>query len=153
MRVCRHKNHQKCIESAFKKAEEICAQENLRLTDARRRVLEIIWQSHKALTAAEVMEKLGNSQPPVTYRALEFLEKHGFVHKVVSLNAYVGCQSPDMEHASQLLICTTCKDVREKPLENLLASLQEDAKDMGFQMEQVHTEILGQCKSCQQEGA
>ena len=85
------KNHQKCQKTALQEAQAYCTKKGLRFTEGRQEVFKLIWQGHKALSAAEIMEKLGNDQPPVTYRALEFLTKNGLVHHVVSLNAYVGC--------------------------------------------------------------
>ncbi len=32
--------------------------------------------------------------PPTVYRALDFLLEHGFIHKLASINAYVGCHHP-----------------------------------------------------------
>ena len=136
-------NHKKCIKKALNETQALCDKENLRLTETRRNVLEIIWQSHTGITAAAIMEKLGNNQPPVTYRALEFLESNGIIHKVASLNAYVGCASPAKEHASQLLICTTCKTVEEHPVD-----LSDLLPPTGFHAEQSYNEVLGVCERC-----
>ena len=42
------------------------------------------------------------------YRALEFLLEHGLVHRVASLNAFIGCAHPGHSGAGQFLICTEC---------------------------------------------
>ena len=47
------------------------------------------------------------------YRALQFLQSQGLVHRLESLNAYVGCVHPEHPHASQFLICRDCGQVEE----------------------------------------
>ena len=36
----------------------------------------------------------GAAAPPTVYRALDFLLEHGFIHKLASINAFVGCHHP-----------------------------------------------------------
>jgi Fur family transcriptional regulator, zinc uptake regulator len=141
-------NHAHCLKSAMKHAEEVCAAKGLQLTDTRRKVLAIIWSDHKALTAAEVMAALGNNQPPVTYRALEFLHKAGLIHHVASLNAYIGCPHPEHPHQSQLLICDSCHTVTEVSYPKLEAQLENMAKHHAFTVKEQHVEMLGRCADC-----
>ena len=68
-------------------------------TPLRRKVLAILLKNNmRAVGAYELLEDLREagfrSQPPVAYRALEFLMKHGFVHKIERLNAFVACSLP-----------------------------------------------------------
>ena len=37
-----------------------------------------------------------SAAPPTVYRALDFLMEHGLVHRIQSLNAFVGCNDPGM---------------------------------------------------------
>lgn len=142
-------NHQNCQHNAMAVAEHYCAENGLRFTDMRRRVFEIIWQSHKALTATEIMALLDNKQPPITYRALEFLQANGLIHHVASLNAYIGCAHPDSaNHVGQLLICTTCRNVTELEPQKPLVGLFKAAGDQGFNIRHTHIEMLGTCRIC-----
>ena len=88
-------DHRRCVANALDDAEAVCAERGARLTPVRRRVLEIIWQSHRPLGAYAILEVLsgeGHSPaPPTVYRALEFLLTHGLVHRLSSLNAFIGC--------------------------------------------------------------
>jgi hypothetical protein len=81
-----------------------------RLTPLRRRVLELIWNSHLPVKAYELLSQLAQERaqaaPPTVYRALEFLQDAGLVHRIASLNAFVGCGEPLAGHVSQFLICT-----------------------------------------------
>ena len=45
----RHHDHAVCIESALVQAESLCREHGARLTPLRRRVLEIVWESHAPL--------------------------------------------------------------------------------------------------------
>lgn len=150
-----HHDHAHCIHSALSEAEAYCTTHNLRFTDIRRRIFSIIWQSHKALTAHEIMTLLGNSQPPITYRALEFLHSNGLVHHVTSLNAYVGCQHVGQhigsQHTGQLLICTDCHLVTE--IDQQIPQLTAAANNAGFTVTQMQVEVLGQCRDCQTHAA
>lgn len=144
-----HHDHATCLHTAMAKAEEICATRRLRLTDGRKAVLRTLWQSHKAMTAAEIMPHVDASQPPITYRALAFLREQGLVHHIGALDAYVGCPRAEAEgHLSQLFVCRTCHDVEEIPAPGLERTLRSHAEQHGFTVQETHLEVLGVCKSC-----
>lgn len=143
-----HCQHSHCIKTAFAEVEERCLERGLRLTETRREVLKVIWQGHKALTAAEIMKMLGNDKPPITYRALEFLEENGLVHHVASLNAYVGCPHPHHDHGSQFLICERCRTVIEIQADDLERQVGKEAKRHHFTVTRRHLEVMGLCEEC-----
>ena len=91
-------DHTHCITDNMAQIEAHCAKEGLQLTPVRRRVLEILLHEHRALGAYDILDKLRSeglgSQPPVAYRALDFLVTHGFAHKIERLNAFVACANP-----------------------------------------------------------
>ena len=86
-------DHEHCGERALLAAEERCQEAELRFTPVRRKVLELLLREHRALGAYAILDMLREagfaSQPPVAYRALEFLTEHGFVHKIERLSAFV----------------------------------------------------------------
>ena len=90
--------HQGCVADALARAEDVCRQRGARLTPLRRRVLELVWDSHRAVKAYDLLAALGETagaaKPPTVYRTLEFLMEHGLVHRIDSLNAFVGCPQP-----------------------------------------------------------
>lgn len=142
--------HSTCKTNAHKTAEQLCKEKRIRFTPQRQQVFDIIWQSHKALTAQDIMEKLGNNQPPITYRALDFLKENGLIHYIASLNAYVGCMhAQDENHVGQMLICTSCKDVEELVPESEIEGLYANANMKHFAPQQTHIEMLGTCHKCQ----
>src|SRR5581483_8522848 len=95
-------DHALCIDDALAAAERQCAARGARLTEQRRRVLELIWKSHAPVGAYTLLDRLREggvrAQPPTVYRALEFLVENGLIHRIESLNAYVGCADPDQRH-------------------------------------------------------
>ena len=79
-------DHGACQSDALSRAEALAAERGVRFTPVRRRVLEILLEAHKALGAYDVLTRLSaegfGNQPPVAYRALEFLEEQGFAHRI-----------------------------------------------------------------------
>lgn len=145
-------DHQGCIASALAAAEARCAAEGLRLTAQRKRVLEILLEEHRALGAYDILARLSaegqNAQPPVAYRALDFLVSHGFAHKIERLNAFVACTHPGQDHTPAFLICRNCDAVAEAHAEPSRGMLGRAATDTGFSIEQAVVEALGLCPDC-----
>src|SRR5690606_29397539 len=100
-------DHRRCIADALDAAERVCAGRGARLTELRRRVLELVWQSHRPVGAYPLLAALGRDghapAPPTVYRALDFLQAQGLVHRIESRNAYVGCPHPETDHTGQLM--------------------------------------------------
>lgn len=129
----------------------------VRLTPVRRRVLEILLEAHRALGAYEVLQRLAaegfGNQPPVAYRALEFLVENGLAHRIRRLNAFMACRHPGEDHSPAFLICRVCDAVAEAPAAPVRAALDRAAAGMGFTIERSNVEALGLCPTCQGEPA
>ncbi|MBO9478679.1 transcriptional repressor [Shimia sp. R11_0] len=149
-------DHAACVGGGLRAAEETCAKQGLRLTKGRRRVLEILLQEHRAMGAYDILSILAEegyaSQPPVVYRALDFLVGNGFVHKIQKLNAYVACAHPGDSHTPVFLICRGCEAVAETAA-TLKTTLGEAAKKVGFTIETTIVEAEGLCPVCTQTNA
>ena len=146
---CHHSHHNQCIKEALSHAETHCVEKGLRFTELRRKVFELLWKSHKALTASDIMQVLGKDQPPLTYRALDFLKEQKLIHHIASINAYIGCIHPAEQHVSQLFVCEKCREVAEIDATSAMASLKNTAHKNGFAIQQTFIEILGLCVRCQ----
>lgn len=148
-------DHSACVSSGLLIADKICQDQNLRLTPIRRRVLEILLTEHRAYGAYEILEKLRldgqSAQPPIAYRALEFLTTHGLAHKVESLNAYIACIDPEQDHAPAFMICTDCSTVAEAITSPLSGRLGDAARDVGFAINHTVIEAEGLCSECQEK--
>jgi Fur family zinc uptake transcriptional regulator len=145
-------DHQLCIDDALDRAEAICAERGARLTPIRRRVLEIVWRGHRPTGAYAILEALRGRKraaaPPTVYRALDFLIGQGLVHRLESLNAYVGCPQPGAGHASQFLICTGCGEVTELGDANIATAARRRAATAGFAVDRLTIELAGRCPDC-----
>ncbi|MCC1493164.1 transcriptional repressor [Cognatishimia sp. F0-27] len=145
-------DHSACVTEALTSAEERCAERGLRLTPVRRKVLEILLQEHRALGAYAILDLLRDagygSQPPVAYRALDFLAEHGFVHKIERLNAFVACVHPGEVHSPAFMICRMCDTVAETQSATSGSMLGSAAKASGFQIERTVMEAEGICPAC-----
>ncbi len=145
-------NHDGCITRGVTAADEFCRAEGLQLTPVRRRVLEILLADHRALGAYDILETLRHeglgSQPPVAYRALDFLVKNGFAHKIERLNAFVACAHPCETHAPAFLICRGCSAVAEANSTTTIEHLGQAASDVGFTIDRAVIEAMGHCPKC-----
>lgn len=150
-------DHDRCASDALHAAETVCAARGLRLTEARARVLEILLESHAALGAYDVLDRLQAegraAQPPVAYRALEFLTANGFAHRIEKLNAYVACCHPGDPHAAAFMICRGCRRVAETPAGPAALTLAGAAEDLGFEIERTVIEAEGVCPDCREAQA
>jgi len=145
-------DHDRCIVERIAAVERHCAENRLQFTAVRRRVLEILLDEHKALGAYEILQRLSEesygSQPPVAYRTLDFLVKHGFAHKIERLSAYVACDSPCTPHFPAFMICRVCDAVAESTSAPAKGVLGAVAREAGFRIEQTVVEAIGTCPIC-----
>jgi Fur family transcriptional regulator, zinc uptake regulator len=150
-------DHAACVKGTLAKAEAHCAKTGLRLTPVRRRALEILLAEHRALGAYDLLAVLAEeglgAQPPVAYRALDFLVKAGFAHKIEALNAYIACAHLGSDHAPAFLICRSCKSVAETDTAPAQGRLGEAARAAGFTIERTVVEAEGLCPDCQDDAA
>jgi Fur family zinc uptake transcriptional regulator len=150
-------DHRGCVREALVRAEELCARRDVRLTALRRRVLELIWQSHAPVGAYQLMEMLGRERgpvaPPTVYRAVDFLSAQGLVHRIESLNAFIGCPWPAAGHQAYFLICGRCGMVAELADARLDTALDQVAAEAGFRVEARRIEVSGICAQCHLQAA
>ena len=149
-------DHGHCVASALQAADAACKVRGVQFTPVRRRVLEILAESHAAMGAYDVLARLAReglgSQPPVAYRALTFLVDQGFAHRIERLNAFIACAHPGQNHGSDhspvFLICRSCGTVAESEAD-LGSTLGAQAAQSGFRIEQTVVEAQGLCPACQ----
>ncbi len=147
--------HAKCVDDALRRAEVLCKQHHSRLTPIRKKVLELVWSNHKPVKAYDVLAQLGADgfveKPPTVYRALDFLLENNLVHRIASLNAYVGCNVDHQDYDSKFLICDQCNEVEELVEPKLNQALAEVSQKQKFLPFMVNVEIHGTCAQCAQQ--
>ena len=133
-------------------AERLCAARGVRLTPLRRRVLELVQSRTEAVKAYDLLAQLSTEdhavKPPTVYRALDFLLEQGLIHRVDSLNAFVGCNHPDQPHAAHLLLCERCGRVQELHDASMDAVIHQAVAATGFVARHARLEVQGLCAAC-----
>jgi Fur family zinc uptake transcriptional regulator len=150
-------DHARCVADALATAEAMCASTGRRLTTLRRRILALVWHSHLPVKAYDLLAVLGRERsrvaPPTVYRALEFLQEAGLVHRIASLNAFIGCSHPGEGHRGEFLICTECGAVSELSEGAIAALIARHAQARGFEVAHATIEVAGRCRECRLAGA
>jgi Fur family transcriptional regulator, zinc uptake regulator len=146
-------DHQHCVSAALATAEQTCAESGRRLTPLRKRVLEMVWNSHAPVKAYDLLRDLGKEHagaaPATIYRALEFLLEAGLVHRIASQNTFIGCSGPGAAHSGQFLLCSRCGNVLELVNAKLASMINAQAGAVGFRVVHQTIEVSGLCSSCQ----
>lgn len=152
-KAMRAHDHAACISEAMAGAEASAAEAGVKFTPVRKRALEILLESHSALGAYDLLKRLDaegfGAQPPVAYRALDFLVAHGFAHRIERLNAFVACMRPGEGHNPSFMICRKCRAVAETAASPSHDALDDDARAIGFEIERRVVEVEGLCPKCQ----
>ena len=146
-------DHDACLADAISVAKNICQNKGVRLTRIRQRVLELVWRSHRPVGAYALLDVIKpdhrSAAPPTIYRALDFLMEQGLVHRIQSLNAYVGCNDPGHAQKGIFLICNECGDALEIEDETVASSIKKSATGLGFYLSSQSVEAVGLCPGCQ----
>lgn len=137
--------------------ERLCEQRGLRLTPLRANALRLIADAGRPVKAYDLLDQMKATHeaaaPPTVYRALDFLLEHGFIHKLSSINAYVGCHHPGAaQHAVPFLICDRCQSATELEDECIVELLDARARATGFVPQAQTLEVHGLCAGCAAAG-
>ena len=145
-------NHEECISRSIVSLDQYCKKNGFNFTPVRKKVFEILLENHKAIGAYEVLDRLRQdgfgSQPPVVYRALDFLVKLGFVHKIERLNAFITCDYFGKCSIPIFLICRICKTVCETNSRMSHEKLFDGTTHLDFRIENSVIETVGVCPAC-----
>ena len=152
-----HHTHQdgppdaKAVGAALAEVEHRLSGQGERMTAARTRVLELLLSAGEPVKAYDLIARFGTdgapAKPPTVYRSLEFLERHGLVHRIASISAYVACTSGTDAHAAAFLICDCCGATQEVTA-TLAEGLDAAAASAGYVIERTTIEAHGRCSAC-----
>lgn len=144
------------------KAQDICSHSGGRLTEKRKRILELLLVSKTPLSAYEVADGYNRSaetsMPAMSvYRILEFLESEQLVHKLSSANKYMACSHIACNHAHgvpQFLICGKCQTVKEIAIaKRIIEELDQQVAEAGYQLMNSQLELQCLCDNCMASAA
>lgn len=150
------------LNSIIDKAQHICAHSGGRLTDKRKRILELLLVSNTPLSAYDVADAYNKtaeaSMPAMSvYRILDFLESEQLVHKLSSANKYVACSHIACSHAHeipQFLICAKCQSVKEIAISKaIIDELDTQVAGAGYKLINSQLELQCLCEQCLEQAA
>ncbi|WP_265975570.1 Fur family transcriptional regulator [Brucella intermedia] len=152
LRQAMHRNTE-ATAANIRAAETLCLTRGLNLTRTRRLVLEILWRSNQPMGAydllRELAERLGRHvSPPTVYRALEFLQKNGFVSKIETKNAFIPRSYAERNQTHFFFICENCGASASIGNEKVEALFAECAASLGFSIGKSVVEMQGCCADC-----
>ena len=125
-----------------------------KVTKPRRRVLDLLREAERPLTAQEVAERAGTSVAS-TYRVLALLVQLGTVGEVTDSavasdeeprgKRYALCSATGHHHH---FVCRTCHATFELACEPLERALAELERTTGLAVERHEFTLRGQCANC-----
>src|ERR1700761_9431964 len=139
------------LSRALSEADHRGARAGERMTQPRRRALELLLEAGRPMKAYDLIANFGGdgraAKPPTVYRALDFLSRQGLAHRIESLNAYIACEMGERSHAAAFLICDCCGATDE--IEPFAPErVQQAAAQAGYVITAVTVEAHGRCPAC-----
>ena len=124
-----------------------------KLTKNQQVVLDTLRDSSAPMSAYQILDvdsvrAKGLKAPLTIYRALEKLIEAGLVHRIESLNAFVHCDREQHAEPPAFMICNDCKQIIEVGTRSIRRAVLKQAAEQGFEVEQMHVEVSGRCRSC-----
>ncbi len=127
-----------------------CHINNISLSKQQALILELIFNSNLAISAAELLEQLKTTNFKANrmtiHRTLDKLVEQNIIHKIQYNNTYSICQHIST-HNCQILVCIKCNQQVEVHSHQLCHSLNKLSQDYQFTAISP-IEITGICKNC-----
>lgn len=152
-------DHGRCLEEAMARAREAFQSKGLKLTPLRQAVFREIANSHRAVGAYDVLDRLaarGERLAPISvYRAIEALVAAGIVHRFESRNAFFACHTGH-DRQQLVLACEDCGSVAEVDGTKVFAAIGKTADAASFAANSAQrgavVEVWGRCANCAGKG-
>ncbi|WP_295752004.1 Fur family transcriptional regulator [Undibacterium sp.] len=147
------------------RAQNLLRQAQVRVTDARLQVLNVLLETHSALSHLEIQDALPQLDRVTLYRALDCLTEVGLAHKITGddrVFRYSTGNEPQSEHATRSVQhqhahfkCSLCAKMFCLDGEQSSSSLKEQLSDTlqttlakGFKNHDIELTIKGWCADC-----
>lgn len=126
----------------------------MRLTEQRRAVFEALVRHGHPVGAYDLIDMLrpeeGRGPAPIAiYRALDFLQENGLIHRLELLNAFIAC--PHKHGCGErvaFLICEECRHVDEATSTEIDGAVEAISQPRGFSVSRQVIELMGRCAAC-----
>ena len=136
-------------DNLLRHAQDLCREKNLRLTPIRERVYRELVKSGGPVGAYDLVDRLSGEKKrlaPVTiYRALEFLQDAGLVHRLATKNSYVVSHG-ELEGSATKIMFVDSKtgDTVEVHSSEVAEAIQRAAEQAGFKSIHPFVEVEGE---------
>ena len=113
-------------------------------------MFEIVWRQHHPIGAYEILAEIAKDRvkaaPPTVYRALDFLREAGLVHRVDSLNAFLGCDRPAGRTRGPVPGVRKMPQGHRDRRSRAHAQPRAHARELGYRLEGSAVEIKALCE-------
>lgn len=147
------------------RAEQLLRQAQVRVTDARLNVLDMLLETHNALSHLELQDALPDLDRVTLYRALDCLTDAGLAHKITGDDRVFRYSTgndqqtrhavPGVQHQHAHFKCSLCAKMFCLDDAQNISSLQEQLRDTlqttlarGFKNHNIELTIKGWCADC-----
>jgi len=135
-------------------AQAQCEQRGARFTPMRARVLELLLQHNRFVTAYELLDSILETHPranPATvYRVLGFLMENGLAHRLATVNGYVARTGDTSNDYRVFAICGRCGKVSELEANGVGDLIAASVARVGCALDNGAAEIRVVCRHCRQ---
>jgi len=157
--ACTHEGNTSCtrpsskqVDDFLRQAEQLCTERKQRFTALRKRVLELVCRHQQPVGAYKLLDDLNDegrsAAPPTVYRALDFLQQQGLVHRLATNNTYLACAHPQTQHEGLFLVCNLCGNTQEVHTRGVMTAVKKNAREFNFAVEHAAVEVTGVCGLC-----
>jgi len=140
------------LSAIMTRAKRFCEVNKFRFTEPRERVLSLLADCSEPMGAYQILAALssykGKVNPPTVYRAIEFWNKHRFIHRVESMNAYIVCCENKYHENFCIFICNECNTVLELKMNNFPLTITNALQNKDLTVTRSTTEMYGKCRQC-----
>lgn len=124
-----------------------------RITMPRVQVIRALADTHKALSAYAIHEKIlslnGKIDVVSVYRILNTLQEVGLIHHIGVVDGYFPSRLVGPAGGSQHLVCDSCGNITELPVAaETVGTTRAQAKEANFSPNGIKVEITGRCSTC-----
>ena len=123
----------------------------LKLSIVQHRVLTILQNEQKAMSAYALLEKaksFGLQSPVQIYRILKKLSDSGLILRLNTLNKYLAYELKNKQPYLLITVCSECQEIQIIDSPDFPHFIQQSISSQNFNSKHHYLELVGQCALC-----